>query len=168
MKGNTIKTCADPRQVAADATEIFHNGYACSEAVIYAVDKHFELGMGVDAIAMSSGFPWGLGGGGCLCGAAAGAVRCLGFVFGRREPGDPCCARCWELAEEFYQAMRESCGSTCCRVLMRGLERDDPERKAGCTRAVDFAAAKVTEMLNRERAKCAETVPLLTSAVLRG
>ena len=140
----------DIEALKKDAVEIFHNGFACSEAVIYAIDKHFQLGMGKDAIAMSSGFPWGLGGGGCLCGAAAGSVMCLGFVFGRREPGDPCCVRCWALAEEFYDAMREACGSTCCRVLMRGLDRDDPERKAGCTRAVEFAAGKTAEIILRE------------------
>lgn len=148
-----MNTKVDIAALKKDAVEIFHNGYACSEAVIYAIDKHFELGMGTDAIAMSSGFPWGLGGGGCLCGAAAGSVMCLGFVFGRRSPGDPCCVHCWELAEEFYNAMREACGSTCCRVLMRGLERDDPERKAGCTGAVEFAAGKTAEIILRELAK---------------
>ena len=56
-----------------DAVHIFHNGFACSESVIYALRKDFELDISDDAIAMSTGFPWGLGGVGCICGAVAGA-----------------------------------------------------------------------------------------------
>ena len=44
-----------------DADYIFHNGFACSESVIYAIRKNFELDMSDDAFAMSTGFPWGLG-----------------------------------------------------------------------------------------------------------
>ena len=50
----------------ADAAEIFNSGFACSESVIYALRKHFDMDISDDAIAMSSGFPWGLGGGGCI------------------------------------------------------------------------------------------------------
>lgn len=55
-------------QLKKDAVEIFCSGFACSESVIYALRKHFQIDLSDDAIAMSSGFPWGLGGGGCLCG----------------------------------------------------------------------------------------------------
>ena len=50
-------------QLQKDAVEIFNQGFACSESIIYAIKKNFELEMSDDAIAMSSGFPWGLGGG---------------------------------------------------------------------------------------------------------
>lgn len=40
--------------------DIFNQGFACSESVIYAIKENFELDMSDDAIAMSSGFPWGL------------------------------------------------------------------------------------------------------------
>ena len=46
------------------------------------IRKNFELDMSDDAIAMSSGFPWGLGGGGCICGALAGGTMCIGYFFG--------------------------------------------------------------------------------------
>ena len=72
-----MTTNIDMELLKKDAVDIFHQGFACSESVIYAIRKHFELDMSDDAIAMSSGFPWGLGGGGCICGALAGGTMCI-------------------------------------------------------------------------------------------
>ena len=56
------------QQIIDDAVDIFHNGFACSESVIYSLRKNFGWDeLSDDAIAMSTGFPWGLGGAGCLC-----------------------------------------------------------------------------------------------------
>lgn len=75
-----MTTTIDMELLKKDAVDIFHQGFACSESVIYAIRKHFELDMSDDAIAMSSGFPWGLGGGGCICGALAGANPCVSAI----------------------------------------------------------------------------------------
>ena len=44
-------------QLQKDAVDIFNAGFACSESMIYAIRKHFEIDLSDDAIAMSSGFP---------------------------------------------------------------------------------------------------------------
>ncbi len=49
------------KETVEDAKYIFNNGFACSESVIYAIRKNFQLDLPDDVIAMSSGFPWGLG-----------------------------------------------------------------------------------------------------------
>ncbi len=77
-----MTTNINAEQLKKDAQDAFHSGFTCSESVIYAIRKNFELDMSDDAIAMSSGFPWGLGGGGCICGALAGSAMCIGFLFG--------------------------------------------------------------------------------------
>ena len=59
-----MTTNVDLEKLQKDAVDIFNQGFACSESVIYAIKENFELDMSDDAIAMSSGFPWGLGGGG--------------------------------------------------------------------------------------------------------
>lgn len=53
-----MTTNIDMQALRNDAVEIFNHGFACSESVIYAIKKHFDLDLSDDAIAMSSGFPW--------------------------------------------------------------------------------------------------------------
>ena len=143
-----MTTAIDMDQLRKDAVEIFNAGFACSESVIYAIRKNFDLSD--DAIAMSSGFPWGLGGGGCICGALAGGTMCLGYFFGRKTPGDPKITKCFQLTNELHDYFKETCGATCCRVLTRGKEKNSPERKAQCTQFVSDTVTKVAEIIIRE------------------
>ena len=85
-----MNTNVDVDAMRKDAVEIFQKGFACSESVIYAIKKGFDLDLSDDAIAMSSGFPWGLGDGGCICGALAGATMCIGSG---RADRSYCCPR---------------------------------------------------------------------------
>ena len=142
----------DINQIKKDAVEIFQNGFACSESVIYAIKKGFELEMSDDAIAMSSGFPWGLAGGGCICGALAGGTMCIGYFFGRRTPGDTdSYMKCQKLTKELHDHFKETNGATCCRVLTRGMERDSIERKRQCITFVESTVEKVAEIIIREK-----------------
>jgi len=135
-----------------DAMYVFHNGYACSESTIYALRKHFGWDMSDDAIAMSSGFPWGLGGVGCLCGAVAGGAMCIGYCFGRREPGDPCINKCFELTCEFGNAVKEKCGSTCCGSLIAEFpDRNGADRKAKCCDIVKTCIETAARIIAREQ-----------------
>lgn len=145
-----MRTEVNVEEIKKDAVEIFQNGFACSESVIYAIKKGFDLEMSDDAIAMSSGFPWGLGGGGCICGALAGGVMCIGYFFGRRIPGDQTFLKCQELTKELHDYFKETCGATCCRVLTKGKEKNSPERKAQCIQFVEATVEKVVEIIVRE------------------
>ena len=148
-----MTTNINMEQLQKDAVDIFNSGFACSESVIYAIRKNFEIDLSDDAIAMSSGFPWGLGGGGRICGALAGATMCIGYFFGRKTPGDPKINRCFELTNEFHDFFKENCGGTCCRVLTRGMEKNSPERKAQCTKFVADTVKKLAEIIIRELEK---------------
>ena len=149
-----MTTNINMEQLQNDAAEIFNSGFACSESVIYAIRKNFEADIPDDAIAMSSGFPWGLGGGGCICGALAGATMCIGYFFGRRTPGDPKINRCFAITNELHNQFKAAHGATCCRVLCRGMERNSPERKARCTemvkQTVKMTAEIILKYLNEE------------------
>ncbi|MCP1103098.1 C_GCAxxG_C_C family probable redox protein [Aequitasia blattaphilus] len=140
----------DMKKLQKDAEEIFHSGFACSESVLYAIRKNFEVDIPDDAIAMSSGFPWGLGvNGGCICGALAGGCMCLGYFFGRRSPGEDN-QKMLELSGELHNHFKSRNKSTCCRVLTKGKEKNSPERKAQCTDFVQDTTVKVAEILIRE------------------
>ena len=148
--GIVMTTTIDMDQLRKDAVEIFNAGFAYSESVIYAIRKNFEIDLSDDAIAMSSGFPWGLGGGGCIFGALAGGTMCLGYFFGRKTPGDPKITKCFKLTNELHDYFKETCGATCCRVLTKGKEKNSPERKAQCTQFVSDTVTKVAEIIIRE------------------
>ena len=142
-----MNTNIDMEQLAQDADNIFHQGFACSESVIYAIRKNFEIDLSDDAIAMSSGFPWGLGGAGCICGALAGGTMCIGYFYGRTEPGDPRNQLCFKLCNELHDFFKENYGAACCRVLTRGMEKQSPERKAHCTKMVSGTVVKTAEII---------------------
>lgn len=146
----TVNKNIDIETLQRDAVEIFNSGFACSESVVYAIRRHFNLNLSDDAIAMSSGFPWGLGGGGCICGALAGGVMMLGCFFGRTEPGDPSISKCFEVCRELHDFFCKTCGASCCRVLTKDMEKNYPERKAQCTQFVSDTVRKTAEIIIRE------------------
>jgi C_GCAxxG_C_C family probable redox protein len=152
MKVRDIKYTLDidMKELEEDAVNIFNSGFACSESIIFAIRKHFQLNLSDDAIAMSSGFPWGLGGGGCICGALAGGTIMLGYFFGRTEPGDVSISQCFQLSQELHDYFRKSCGATCCRVLTKGMEKESPKRKLQCTLFVSETVKKTAEIIIRE------------------
>ena len=79
-----MNTNVDVDAMRKDAVEIFQKGFACSESVIYAIKRGFDLDLSDDAIAMSSGFPWGLGDGGCICGGLQ-EQPCASAIFSEEE-----------------------------------------------------------------------------------
>ena len=70
-----MNTNVDVDAMRKDAVEIFQKGFACSESVIYAIKKGFDLDLSDDAIAMSSGFTGGIG---KLAGPTGGYI--IGFI----------------------------------------------------------------------------------------
>lgn len=138
------------KQLQDDALHAFNNGYACSESVIFALNKHFDLGMADDAIAMSSGFPWGLGGAGELCGAVAGGTMVLGYLYGRRQPGDPKIERCFKLTNALADAFKDEFHSCQCGTLIEGYEKHSPERKCKCNDYVSAVVTKTAKIILRE------------------
>ena len=142
-----MNTSIDMEKLREDAVHIFNSGFTCSESVIYAIKKNFELEMSDNAIAMSSGFPWGLGGAGCICGALAGGIMCIGYFYGRTEPGDSRNQLCFKLCNELHDFFKENYGAACCRVLTRGMEKQSPERKVHCTKMVSGTVVKTAEII---------------------
>lgn len=145
--GKNYNTEINMEELQKDAVDIFHSGFACSESIVYVIRKHFQLELSDDAIAMSSGFPWGLGGGGCICGALAGGTMMLGYFFGRTEPGDPKIHKCFDVCRELHDDFCKHCGASCCRALTRGMEKNSPERKAQCTDFVSFTVKRTAEII---------------------
>lgn len=139
----------DLDKVREDAIYIFHNGYACSESVIYAIQQNVDPTITQEEIAMSSGFPWGLNAG-SLCGALAGGTMSLGHVFGRKELGADN-ELILDTTKELHDHFLATNGETHCGKLIEGMDPDSAERKEFCTEMVADAAVKVATLIMENR-----------------
>ncbi|MDD1730008.1 MAG: C-GCAxxG-C-C family protein, partial [Methanospirillum sp.] len=89
----------DPAQIREKAEEYYRSGqFYCSEAIVKAINDSFGLNYPDSVIRLASGFPIGIGGAGCSCGAVTGGVMAIGMVFGRDQPKDPRIDRCLNLS----------------------------------------------------------------------
>lgn len=131
------------------AMDLFHKGFTCAEAVMYTLNKFLDLGLDEKTFAMCSGFPWGLGGGGCICGALAGSSMIIGTKYGRKSFNETRDDKCFPINKELHDEFKKACGGTCCRVLMHGLDRDDPKRKENCSGYVKNALKITVDLLNK-------------------
>ncbi len=148
-----MKKEVDRNRARAYADQAFHSGYACSETVIDTFRKSLDLPIPDDAIAMSSAFPWGLGGGGCICGALAGATMCIGYLYGRRDKGDKKIDHCFQLSKKMHDAFVKKNGATCCRALTHGYDNDDPDRKCKCAKIVDSTVCDLLDLVLEEESE---------------
>ena len=138
------------KETIEDAKYIFNNGFACSESVIYAVCKNFQLDLPNYVIAMFSGFPWGLGRAYCICGALAGGTMCLGYFFGRREPGDLKINKCFDLSKELSDEFIKFTKYQCCGKITYGLDIEHNKHKEKCTTIVAYVTETVCRIVCRE------------------
>lgn len=140
----------DLERMLADAADNFTTGFMCSESVLDVLNKHYELGIGEEAIAMSTGFPYGFGDGGNVCGAVAGATMALGKVFGRTIKGDPAYEKCIALVRELNDDVIAEYGSALCPELIKDYGFTDPERKTRCTGVVYACIKSFARIMERE------------------
>ena len=57
----------------------------------------------------------------------------LGSIYGRKSFDETRTEECFDKAKVLHDKFKELNGATCCRVLMKGLERNDPKRKENCS-----------------------------------
>ncbi len=126
------------------ATELFMQGYSCSESVVMAayetglIDKDINPHL-LNSIA--SPFSGAMGTHKCLCGAVAGSQIVLGLVFGRKDPkNDPHKIR--KIARDYINKFKEkrNVESACCSIL-----------RGDCINVVRDAAAVANKIIEEKR-----------------
>ncbi|MBM6838794.1 C-GCAxxG-C-C family protein, partial [Clostridium saudiense] len=129
----------------------YRNGdFFCSEAIVKTIKDEFELPVSDEIVAAASGFPIGIGGSGCTCGAVSGGVMALGLVFGRQEAKDPKVRKTMELTKELHEKFRKNHKSLCCRILTKGLDMGSGEHKEQCISFTGEVAEEVAKIIVRE------------------
>lgn len=137
-------------KMLADAKENFTTGFMCSETVLDVLNKNYELGIGEEAIALSTGFPYGFGDGGNVCGAVAGATMALGKIFGRTVKGDEAYKKCIEVVRELNEDVAAEYKTSICPELIKDYEFATPERKEHCTGIVYACIRSFAKIVERE------------------
>lgn len=137
----------DLERIRKIAEDYYRNGdFYCSEAVVKTIIDEFQIDVSEDVIKMASGFPVGMGGMGCTCGALTGGVMVIGLVYGRSQGKDPKVNKAMELSAKLYQIFCERHKVSCCKVLTRGMEKGSPEHMQQCiafTGEMAYEAAKI-------------------------
>ncbi len=137
----------DLEKIRKIAEDYYRNGdFYCSEAVVKTIIDEFQIDVSEDVIKMASGFPVGMGGMGCTCGALTGGVMAIGLVYGRSQGKDPKVNKAMELSAKLYQIFCERHKVSCCKVLTRGMEKGSPEHMEQCiafTGEMAYEAAKI-------------------------
>lgn len=137
----------DLEQIRKIAEDYYRNGdFYCSEAVVKTIIDEFQIDVSEDVIKMASGFPVGMGGMGCTCGALTGGVMAIGLVYGRSKGKDPKVNKAMKLSAKLYQIFCERHKVSCCKVLTRGMEKGSPEHMEQCiafTGEMAYEAAKI-------------------------
>jgi C_GCAxxG_C_C family probable redox protein len=142
---------ADPAEIRKIAEEYYRSGqFYCSEAIVKAINDGFSLGYPDSVVRLASGFPIGIGGSGCSCGAVTGGVMALGMVFGRDRPGDPRIDRCLGVCRELHMHFVRRHGCLCCRTLTHGMQLKSPEHMQQCIAFTGEVAEEVAAIILRE------------------
>jgi C_GCAxxG_C_C family probable redox protein len=110
------------------AAAYFDKGRNCCQAVMLGGSE--ALGIEIPALLIESlsGAGGGLGLSGCLCGALLGGTLLLGLK--KNEERNR--RKVVKLTNRLHETFRQNFGSTCCRVLRKGLSFNDPKLKIHC------------------------------------
>ena len=146
---------AGNEMTAAQATELYSQGFHCSQVVLAHAAKELNLDPQT-AYRISAGFGGGLFLGN-VCGCVAGAVMALGLAYGHDKPNDTeVSAEMTEKTLEFQRRFAEENGSVICRELIKydfGVPGDlEKARESGvmaalCPRLAASACAILDKML---------------------
>jgi len=150
---------SDVASIRKRAEDLFTTAkFNCSEAVIVALREAFFPSLPDYVIAAVSGFPVGIGGSGCSCGAVTGAICALGLVFGREKSSELLkAAECMKFAHEIYDDFFAKHNALCCRYLTRGVDIGSMHHSLQCKEFTGDAAESAARIILREFEKSKDT-----------
>jgi C_GCAxxG_C_C family probable redox protein len=128
------------------------NDFRCSEAVLRVIWENFKTGLPEEIVSLATGFPHGVGGAGCICGALAGGTMALGMFFGRSvAKEDDKLKKNMELSNELHKIFKTNHKVTCCKILIKKLTYGSPEHRQQCARFVKEVTEETAKIIIREK-----------------
>lgn len=138
-------------KIRTTAEDYYRNeDFYCSEAIVKTIKDEFELPISDDIIAMASGFPVGMGGSGCTCGAVTGGIMTLGLFFGRTQAKNAKVNKAMALSKELHDVFMDRHKCLCCRVLTKGMVLGSPAHMKQCISFTGEVAEETAKIIVRE------------------
>jgi C_GCAxxG_C_C family probable redox protein len=135
---------------------MFTGRMMCSEAVLSVLNQGLGGGLSPDlAMKVAAGFPEGIGGSGCTCGALTGGVISLGLFLSQSNSNHAGRSKAMDASRRLHHEFKLRFGSTCCRILLKnGLPDSGPRFEACCNRGA-WAAEQAARMILSEKPELA-------------
>lgn len=139
------------KKLRKDAETLYGDrDFYCSEAVVKVVLDYFKPPFDETAIKLASGFPVGIGGSMCTCGAVNAGVMSIGMFFGRDKKGGSEVKKAMVLSKELYDKFTEKNKVACCKVLTHGKKLGSKEHIKHCVTMTGDVAEITGRILARE------------------
>jgi C_GCAxxG_C_C family probable redox protein len=136
----------------------------CSEAVLSVLNQGLGGGLPPDAaMKVASGFPEGIGGSGCTCGALTGCVIALGLFLSQSDSNLAVRRKAMAASGRLHHDFKSHFGSTCCRLLIKNGSSEFPHHFEACCDRGGWAAEHAARMILAERP---ELAPMADQAFL--
>jgi C_GCAxxG_C_C family probable redox protein len=120
----------------------------CSEAVLSVLNRGLGGDLGDDlALRLGAGLGEGIGGSGCTCGALTGGAMAIGLFCGAAGSGLHRSRSARALSRNLHDQFKARYGSTCCRILTRGLVRGSDRHFERCAEHSAGAAALAAALI---------------------
>jgi C_GCAxxG_C_C family probable redox protein len=137
----------DAKRIEEKAFDYFSNGFHCAEAVSKAVVESFAEAPSDAIPRVATAFGGGIGRSHeDVCGALAGGIIAIGFLFGRSQPGAD-----WrdasESAAELRRRFLESYGTTNCKELLSRF--GEQTNFMACKRLSGAVAGMVAQLVQK-------------------
>ena len=154
VSSETSRRDIDLEKIRLTAEEYYRSGdFYCSEAIIKTIKDAFDLPVSDEVISMASGFPVGIGGAGCTCGAVSGGVMALGLVFGRTLPKDKKVDKAMKLSRELHDIFKKNHKSLCCRTLNKYMIMGSSGQMKQCIAFTGEMAQETARIIIREQCR---------------
>jgi C_GCAxxG_C_C family probable redox protein len=144
----------DLEKIKSTAEEYYRSGdFFCSEVIVKTIKDAFQLPVPDAVISMASGFPVGMGGAGCTCGAVIGGVMSLALVFGRTVPKDRKVDKVMKLSRELHDIFKKRHKHLCCRKLTKYMIMGSSRQIEQCIAFTGEIAQETARIIIREQNK---------------
>lgn len=133
------------------AFDYFNTGFCCAEALSKTIIDHFAEKPENYPVKVASGFCGGVGRTHAdVCGALAGAVIAVGYLYGRTEQGKDLGHACM-ITSEFRRRFLEAFGSTNCALILESL--GEQQKYIKCKQLTGKAAGMLYDILVQAKSK---------------